>query len=264
MARSRGLLWWALVALLVGSSSCVVREVPAPQPGEGDGGFTEDIPPGVRYVGPGADATAFLRGDRPRLVVEIDQVEGSELSGAAVDHLEAVLSSVLDKPGGIEVRSSTFASDRSDYTQDDLLALEESHRETEMSDGAASMYVLVLNGQFRDRRGVLGVAYSGSSFAVFVDEARRGIGNPAPIERALLVHEAGHLLALVNIGYDSPRDREDPDHPNHSMNEGSVMHWAVETTQVLGLLGEAPPDDFDAADRADLEDIKSGDITLGF
>ncbi|MEA3055907.1 MAG: hypothetical protein QOD30_1339, partial [Actinomycetota bacterium] len=38
----------------------------------------------------------------------------------------------------------------------------------------------------------------------------------------------------------------------------SVMYWAVESTVVTDLLTGGPPRDFDAADLADLAEIRGG------
>jgi hypothetical protein len=56
----------------------------------------------------------------------------------------------------------------------------------------------------------------------------------------------------VNIGYRSRFNHEDPAHPNHSNNPGSVMYWAVEDISIRNVLRGGPPPDFDDADRADL------------
>ena len=257
------------VALVFALPACVVtRQIESEPDAKGRSAVPEDLPPGVRYAGPGGEAATFLRADTERLVIEGDQAEGAEISSSSLSHLQRVLGSVADKPGGIEVQTSTITTGKSDYTQKDLRALEDQHRQTSTGGGTASMYVLALNGQFRDQRGVIGVAYSGSSYALFLRQAERGapgvIGDSAAVERAVLVHEAGHLLALVNIGYESPRGREDPDHPNHSTHERSVMHWAVESVEIFRVLGGGPPDDFDEADRGDLADIRSGAITPEF
>ena len=50
--------------------------------------------------------------------------------------------------------------------------------------------------------------------------------------------------------------REDPDHPGHSPNRGSVMYWAVERDLVGTLLGAGPATTFDDADRAELAAIR--------
>jgi hypothetical protein len=66
-----------LAVLLVMAPACVV-EVEVPPPEEGGGHvIPDDLPPGVNYVGPGSEATTFLRPDPPRLVIEIDQAAGA-------------------------------------------------------------------------------------------------------------------------------------------------------------------------------------------
>jgi hypothetical protein len=99
----------------------------------------------------------------------------------------------------------------------------------------------------------------GDVFAVFVEDVNRS-GSPlvdaATIEQAVAVHEVGHLLGLVDIALD--RDRDDPEHPNHSRNRGSVMFWAIDTDLVGQILGGPPPRSFDADDQRDLADLRNG------
>lgn len=64
----------------------------------------------------------------------------------------------------------------------------------------------------------------------------------------------------MNIGYGSPRDHEDPEHPNHTKHRDGVMYWAVESISVTNVLTGGPPDDFHPDSRADLRDLKSGRI----
>lgn len=239
-------------------------------PDGGDGGAPADgadgadgSAPAPQDAGPlGANATLYLRGDLPRAVIEVDAVEGSEPSGEALSHLRSTFGSVADKPDGVEVRrSDTFAASGERYSTADLRALEDRHRQTSSGGGTASLYVLVVNGESANNENALGVAYSASAFAIFrdkIEEAAGLIGSASTIERAVMVHELGHVLRLVNIGYESPRNREDPEHPHHSTHEDSVMFWAVESDLISQVLDGPPPDTFDSADRADLEDIKAG------
>lgn len=211
----------------------------------------------------GDDAVTLLRPDPPRLVIEVDAVQGETPTSSALAHLRSVLSQVVSKPGGIDViaTASAGAAQRAKYTVEDLVALEGKYRRTRRDATQASVYVLYLNGSYAGSDSALAVSYGGSSFAVFseqLDAAVTALVSRAPIERAVLVHEAGHLMRLVNVGYRSPRNHEDKAHPNHSSNPDSVMYWAVEDISVTALLKGGPPDDFDAADRADLDDIKAG------
>lgn len=235
--------------------------------GDADGG-TENGGDGPAVTGNdagplGANAQLYLRGDVPALTIEVDAVEGREPSGEALGHLRSTISGVSDKSDVSQRPVETFGSTGERYSRGDLAALEEAHRDTGSTSDAASLYVLVVNGEFAGNPNALGVAYSASAFAVFRDkiESAAGlVGSPSTVERAVVVHELGHLLRLVNIGYDSPRDREDPEYPNHSQNRDSVMFWAVESDLISQVLGGPPPDTFDDADRADLEDIKAGDL----
>ena len=65
------------------------------------------------------------------------------------------------------------------------------------------MVLLILKGTHNDES-VLGVAVDASTVAVFKDsitESVNFLGRPSAeeIERAVTVHEAGHLLGLVNL-----------------------------------------------------------------
>lgn len=211
----------------------------------------------------GANAQLYLGGDVPALTIEVDAVEGREPSGEALGHLRGTTSSVSDKANVAQRPIESVAKTKDRYSRGDLTALEDAHRDTGSTSDAASLYVLVVNGEFAGNSNALGVAYSASAFAIFrdkVEEAAGLVGSPSRIERSVLVHELGHVLRLVNIGYDSPRNREDAEHPNHSTNEDSVMFWAVESDLISQVLSGPPPDSFDDADRADLEDIKAGHL----
>ena len=125
---------------------------------------------------------------------------------------------------------------------------------------AIVLYVLYADGSTGN---TIGAAYSSSAFAVFkqaIESAATPLVTAEEIEDSVIVHEAGHVLALVNIGYKSPRDHEDPQHEGHSKNSKSVMYWAVDNVGVVGLLGGStkPPTSFDADDLADLRDLRDG------
>ncbi|WP_422747024.1 hypothetical protein ACN27E_04915 [Mycobacterium sp. WMMD1722] len=97
--------WRAVLAALTvfALSSCIIRtEVPTDSGGQGAGLVPENLPPGVRYAGPGAEATTYLRGDIARIVVEVDQVQGAEISPGALSHFQTVLGSVTNKPVDVE------------------------------------------------------------------------------------------------------------------------------------------------------------------
>jgi hypothetical protein len=190
------------------------------------------------------------------MVVEVDWVAGRAPSGSALGHLESIMSRELDKPRGILIRQGNeIRSSRSSWSLADLKALERDNRSANSSGSTATLWIAYVGGSFADNAGALGVSYSASSFVIFrdrINEAATALILAVEIERSVLVHEVGHLLSLVEIGYRSRSNRHDPDHPYHSRNRGSVMYWAVEDVSLRNLLVGGPPDDFDSADRGDL------------
>ncbi|MDX1657921.1 MAG: hypothetical protein R3343_03785 [Nitriliruptorales bacterium] len=240
--------------------------------GGGDGGGTEgggtDGPPPATTddLGRvGANGRAYLRPDHPSLIVEIDVQEGVSPGDGPVDHLIATIRKHADKPGGVQLAGgNTFASDRREWTRDDLRAAAEENRQHYSDEQVVVLYFLYVRGGFYqggEETRAIGVTYNASEIALFPDRwSGLGtlVGADRNVERAVLVHEFGHALGLVNITYQSDIDHEDPDHPHHSSNKGSVMHYAVETTLVGQVFEGPPPDSFDDADTADIEGLKSG------
>ena len=199
----------------------------------------------------------YLRASR--LVVEIDWQRSAEPSSSARDHLLATLRQVTG--GDVSLADGTeIPGEREVWTSQDLRATAAAHRTQYSRQGELAMYVLSVNGRYEDE-GALGVAHRASEFAMFPRQIGRLsglLGGRAAMERAVMVHEAGHLLCLVNIGYTSAFDREDPEHPKHSSDRGSVMHWAIDTSAVGQLFNGPPPDSFSDQDLADLEGLRSG------
>lgn len=235
-------------------------------PGGGDGTATSTAAPAQTPVddagGLGANGPAMLRDDRSRVVLEVDVQEGASVNENALGHLVATIERYSGKQV-VRDGGNTFSSDEQSWTSDALRAVAADHRSTSSSSDAVAIHLLYLRGGLSDdgeETSAIGVAYGAAHAAVFPDQWA-GIGNlvgsQESIERAVLVHEWGHLLGLVNITYTSEIDHEDPDHPRHSTNRDSVMFWQVETDLIGQLLGSIP-DDFDDADRADMQQIADG------
>ncbi|HYZ93931.1 MAG TPA: hypothetical protein VFA34_16285 [Actinomycetota bacterium] len=218
----------------------------------------------------GRNTRLYLSREVPRLVVEIDAVKDFGPTTYAMDTLRERLTQIADKPGGIDLlQPETIANGKSRLTRDDLIELEKRNRDHYSSKDVMVLYVLYVNGVFADDTEALGVAYEASAFAVFQEQIREAAATPLvpaiSIEEAVIVHEMGHVLALVNIGYTSPRNHEDAEHPNHSSNANSVMYWAIDNVGIANLLQgrPTPPNKFDTNDLADLSDLKTGRLRVG-
>lgn len=207
--------------------------------------------------GPGAAAGHLLRPDgAASIVLQVLSAAGAEPRQATLDRLVEELASASGKP----VRAVGGASlpARRVWSSTELVAAAEAAR-FPTADGSYVVRVLFVGGRSSEGGGVLGITATADVAAVFaepVEEAATGLTSAAAVERAVAVHELGHLLGLVDLAIDTGRD--DPEHPGHSTNPRSVMYWAVESSLLGDLLGDGPPQRFDDQDRADLAAIRGG------
>jgi hypothetical protein len=210
----------------------------------------------------GSACRAYLRDDIPALTIEVVHHAGAAPHPDAVDHLVGSLAEVVDKPGGVELAGPREVPGTArTWTLDELRAAAVEHRRVRSGQDRMGMLVLSVAGEF-EREGVLGVAVSATEMVLFPDNvgdlATSLLGGRRAIERSVLLHEAGHLLCLVNLTYESAIDHEDPDRPHHSRHRDSVMHWAVPNDAVTQVFTGPPPDAFHADDLADLEGLRAG------
>jgi hypothetical protein len=246
---------WALLAAVL-SCADSSRTGPDQTPGAAD---------------PEEQNTASAAGDYARdfltqdtfdsLVLEIDWIEGWSPSPTAVDELVAALDGLCRKPGGIQVvlDDAIPSPGRASWPVAEVSALESLHRDAyrDVETGTAVFYALYLDAASDLDQGnsrVLGIAYHGSSVAIFAEtiaDVEPGVPLFAPIEDTVLVHEAGHLLGLVNNGIPMTADHQDEAHGAHDVDAECIMHWTIETQNVVDVLLSGKPD-FDPACRADL------------
>ena len=216
---------------------------------------------------PGSNARDFVSGAYPKLVVEVDWVDEGGTSykppPAVLAFLEQRIGERATKPGGVSVTfGNAIATTKSSFSADDLRALEGTHRSARTGGDTAAIWIVFANRYSEGGAGgstVIGVAYAGSSAAVFVapiQDAATFLVPAETIERIAAVHEVGHLFGLVNTGTPMVAPHEDAAHPGHSSNPDSVMYWQAEGTDLVSLIaGGRNPDNFDTADSADLRAI---------
>jgi hypothetical protein len=248
-----------LVVRLAVALACLAFVLPGCLKSVGIGG--SDDPGPVDYV----SAKKY-----DKWVIEMDVVEGMEPPAAALTYLEARLEEVVNKPGGVEIRrGETLAARGGSWSQDDVLTTAQRTEDLETGGDTVVLHLLFLDGQYSDGR-VLGVTYtyqtsggrvaSSGPIAIF-SETLKETACPPPlglclnelaIWQAVLVHEFGHAMGLVDLGAPMQRDHEDDAHPGHSTNQGSVMYYAVETIDIVNVFQGGPPTTYDADDKADL------------
>jgi predicted Zn-dependent protease len=196
---------------------------------------------------PGEWSRYYLKGDEfGRLIIEFDWMSNIEVNKTAVSLFRDRALGCVDKPAGIETSFSTrIAKDKSVYSYNitRIEQLESRYRDCKPDafGGRMTLYVLYLDGYYMDenntlQRKVLGLTYRGSSVVVFRNVVWGGSEEPAlkcRKEAAVLVHELGHLLGLVNIGYKSDISHEHYDtqkheYDNHCNDTHCVMYPEIE------------------------------------
>jgi hypothetical protein len=228
------------------------------------GGGSATTAPGPPSVDANVDvgqlAPYILRpGQSTRIVVEVSAQDGAEPAAGTVAHVTSVLKAASGKAVSVD-GPARLSGGSGSWTAAQLRQLADSvARTAQGAGGAAVLRLLYLHGDFDGDDHVLGIAVRGDVAAVFVDQVEASsdiLAGPDVLEDAVTTHEVGHLLGLVDLVLNTGRD--DPEHPGHSRNSGSVMYWAVESSLVTDLLTGGPPRDFDAQDKADLATIRRG------
>jgi hypothetical protein len=201
-----------------------------------------------------------------RLVVEVDHVDGYHPTTVVLDTLRERINKYCDKEDPL-IFKDAIPKSQSSYSLDDIKKLENEHRDYEKSGSDIVAYFLYLNGFYSEDSNVLGIAYGPSSIAIFKEKiddidippgAEFFIDN-SDYEESVVIHEFGHLLAMVNIGYESDRDHEDMQ-GNHCKFDDCVMYYAIETVSIYDLITQEdpkPPSDFGEHCRHDLANLKS-------
>jgi hypothetical protein len=204
---------------------------------------------------PGDGAIRFLR-TAARLQVEVQAQRGAEPSSQLLDHVRRVLAEASGK--SVDVVTGGVPPSRDVWSGGDIRGAAAAGARAAAPETGV-VHLLFVHGSADNGTETLGVSVASDVAAVFPDrvaEAAVGLASPAVLADAVTVHELGHLLGLVDLVLHT--GRQDPEHPGHSRNSGSVMYWAVESSLVGDLLTGGPPRDFDAQDRADLAAIRRG------
>ena len=188
--------------------------------------------------------------------IEFDWVEDRPL-GSATSLLKDRMSGLVKKDQVGVVVGPAIEAPGQTWSARSIESLSRQTRDHATGGSTVTTHVLYLPGQYEGGN-VLGVTIGFDIVAIFPDTIRSAC-NPlrlcfldeAEIEGAVLVHEFGHAIGLVDRGIPMVRPHEDADHEHHSSNRGSVMWWQVESAGGLPAL-ENLPTRFDEDDRRDI------------
>lgn len=193
-----------------------------------------------------------------KLIVDLQYVPGYQPSASAVNHLQQFLSSLLNKPGGIQIQQNALATSfNNNLTLSSIRSIEDQYRKVFSSGQQMSIFILITDGYYSDNK-VLGLAYNNSSICLFgknLHDHSGATGQPgrSVMEAAVLEHETGHLLGLVDKGSPMQTFHKDTAHGSHCNNRDCLMYYAAETSDAAGFLAGSQVPVLDAACLSDLE-----------
>lgn len=191
---------------------------------------------------------SYIRADpHPRLVLEVDAVEGITPRDAASSYAVERLGAVLDKPEGIEwTADGTLTPGGSDHvwTFVELQELADESYDLEVDDDTAKIHVIYVDGSY-ENPGVLGVAWANRHLVMFAERLEESCDRPligerlcAVAESSVLLHELGHVIGLVDNGVEMVEPHKDAEHGAHDESDECVMYWAYEGVDIIDVLAD--------------------------
>lgn len=208
----------------------------------------------------GDSSNEFLAAsDYTSLTIEVDYVEGFQPSQAALNNLKSFLEARLNKPGGISITLDDMISSPggSPYSSQEAFDIEKENRDTYSQGNTLAAYFLILDGQ-AEQENVLGFAYFNTSMALLggtIESNSGGFNQPSKetVETAVLQHEFGHILGLVNNGTAAVQNHEDQNNEAHCNVDSCLMYFAVRTSDFMNNLTGGNVPELDAQCIQDLQ-----------
>lgn len=210
--------------------------------------------PNINNKAVGASSNDLLSDEKyTYLEVEIVFVEGFRPSVSATENLKTFLHQRLNKPKGTGLKFASITSPgRATYSINLINEIETANRTVFTRKDTIGVYFFFADAGYdkdTDNSKVLGIAYKNTSMTLFqktIQNLSGGLGQPerSKLETVVLNHEFGHILGLVNVGTNmvAPHQDQDASHGKHCNNEDCLMHYTVETGNVVtNLFGDNMP-----------------------
>lgn len=193
------------------------------------------------------------------LEVEIQYAAGFKPPQESVDFLKDFITSLVNKPAGINVTVTQIsAPGQTSYSLTELRAIEAANRTKYTEGSTIATYFFFADGEYSENANVLGIAHRNTSMVLFqkrIEELTGGLTQASTelVTSAVLSHEFGHILGLVNVGSPMQTDHQDEANGKHCDVRDCLMYFSTNTSGGLNdLVGLNSPPALDAQCRADL------------
>lgn len=225
-----------------------------------DGGGTGQPTGSLNNGAVGASANDLLASDTYQtLEIEIQYAAGFEPPQESIDFLKDFIAALANKPSGINVTVTEIAAPgQANYTLAELRAIEDANRTKYTEGSTIATYFFFADGDYSENANVLGVAHKNTSMVLFqkrIEELTGGLTQASTelVTSAVLSHEFGHILGLVNVGSPMQTDHQDEANGKHCDVRDCLMYFSTNTSGGLNdLVGLNAPPNLDAQCRADL------------
>ena len=216
------------------------------------------LPDGYSNQGLGKSANDVLSGSKYTAInIQVQYMPGYALDNTVLTNVRDYLNALCNKPGGVTVGQSEIAGNGDTLNETTVSLIEAANRTAYTSGNTIALYILVTDG-YDTAANALGFAYRNTSIALFGKEIfthSGGLGevSRANLETAVLEHELGHIMGLVNLGSAMVHPHQDVLHGNHCTNTNCLMYYEMESNIGLGMMlsgGGVPA--LDSNCRADL------------
>ena len=187
-------------------------------------------------------------------VIEIDYVQGHQPSADVLSTLRSRMGELVHKDT-ITTDLDDQIEGRSVWSRGDIDALRDRHGDQRTRGSTAVTHLVFVDGRY-EKETTLGVAVGHDFVVIFSERIATACSSdvlcfPADevqVRKAVLVHEFGHIIGLVDNGV--PMVNSHGDGTAHSTNQNSVMYATADTTGIFGL--NNIPTTFDSNDKLDI------------
>ena len=218
----------------------------------------------------------------PRLVIEVDYVEGRQPRPAVADEIEATFANILDKPLGIDVvvdQPIVGLGPEHAWTVQERIDLADATNDLPVGGDTIKIHAIFLDGHAEEDDSmdgvILGAAWAHENIVMFRDTLDAGCAGVvvgpvleqlcADAEFLIWQHEIGHVIGLVDGGLPMVDDHLDPDPTagRHDVSHDCVMYREYEGTDAIDaafdrIVMGGPAIEFDAPCLADIAAARDG------
>lgn len=215
---------------------------------------------------PGASANDFLSSKKYKIInLEIVYTREHALSDTVVQATVDFLKQYCYKPLGITVKLNEVPIQGGDLGANNLSSIEKIYRTKytanavdtlSLGKDSVGLFIFVSDANYY-LDNMLGVAYKNTSLAIFdgsISKISGAEGQPSrdAVHMAVIRHEIGHLLGLVNAGTEMQAAHQDLTHGNYCDNPDCLMHYTMERSDIAKVLMNGVVPDFDENCKNDL------------